>query len=100
MQNDIQALMQQMTLLYAKMGEITARMEHLVDEEMLDAKLEEKLEEKFDAFEQRMKTYYDLYTDRLIKDFRGASTNQIQVVEDKVQKHEIRITKIEHVLAA
>ena len=57
--------------------------------------LKDEIRASEERIKQENKDYYNFYTGKIYKDFRGATDDQIQVLKDKDENHEVRIYALE-----
>lgn len=59
------------------------------------AGIKDEIRASEERIKQENKDYYNFYTGKIYKDFRGATDDQIQILKDKDDNHEVRISALE-----
>ncbi len=96
-EDDIRLLMEQMAKMHEEFAKMK-QMENRLEDKIVD-KIGKKLEKELHATEERIKQenkdYYNFYTGKTYKDLRGATEDEMQMLKDKEENHEIRISALE-----
>lgn len=106
---DIALLMKEMGRLYDRVADVDRRLtdseqrtKEYVDRRLAESeqRTQEYVDRRLHESEERTKDYFNFYAGKLHKDFLGAMEDEVQTVKDKQENHEVRITRLEHAIAA